>query len=145
MRSPNSLRTHQSYCWQSHFIREHLLPLGHAAWQGYQNQGRGLVSCQVAIATDTSIIWREDLVKYTINFVEALAIPEHLQAYQVDAGSMAKIIQSVQTYDPNTDFTLLLKDESKPEIYLLRKLKISPPDCYRQVQQRWSEFCLAAS
>jgi hypothetical protein len=38
----------QGYCgyWQDHFIRENLLPLGHAAWQGFITQERvSLIDC----------------------------------------------------------------------------------------------------
>jgi hypothetical protein len=38
--------------WSNHFIRENLLSLGHAAWQGFTTQGRGMVVCNVAFVED---------------------------------------------------------------------------------------------
>lgn len=47
----------QGYCgyWQNRFIRETLIPLGHAAWQGFITQGRGMVVCDVVMPMTRSV------------------------------------------------------------------------------------------
>ena len=58
MRLPVDIWQGCSGYWQSAFIRENLLPLGHAAWQGYRTHGQGLVVCDVEVVAATSVDWR---------------------------------------------------------------------------------------
>ena len=68
MRLPIEVWQGCSGYWQSAFIRENLLPLGHAAWQGYLAQGRGLVVCDVEVVEAASVDWSGDVVKYEIRY-----------------------------------------------------------------------------
>jgi hypothetical protein len=134
----------QGYCgyWQNLFIRENLLPLGHAAWQGFITQGRGMVMCDVATVDARSIDWNSDIVEYTVRFVALSDVSAYLQPLNLEATLIERLIDTVQTYDPVQEILLLIDENGQAEINLLRHLAISPEDCYQQMQQRWSEFQL---
>ena len=44
------------------------------------------------------------------------------------------------TYDPTQAIVILIIGNGAVDINLLQNLRISPAECYRQVQQRWVEF-----
>jgi hypothetical protein len=48
----------------------------------------------------------------------------------------------VQTYRPEGELMIAIAGEGPIEVNWLRNLAISPPDCYRQVLNRWDEFAL---
>ncbi|OLP19926.1 hypothetical protein BST81_02875 [Leptolyngbya sp. 'hensonii'] len=134
----------QGYCgyWQNLFIRENLLPLGHAAWQGFTTQGRGMVACDVAIINTESVDWCSDVVEYTARFVPLSDISTYLQTLNLTATLIERLIDTVQTYDPAQQILLLINENGRADINLLQHLAISPAACYQQMQQRWSEFQL---
>jgi hypothetical protein len=128
--------------WQNLFIRENLLPLGHAAWQGFMTQGRGMVVCDVAIVDAGSVDWCSDIVEYKVQFVSLSDVSAYLQTLSLESTLMALLIDAVQTYDPVQEILLLINENGQPDINLLQQLAISPADCHQQMQQRWSEFQL---
>lgn len=128
--------------WQNLFIRENLLPLGHAAWQGFTTQGRGMVVCNVAIADVKSVDWSGDVVEYTTRFLPMPQAPEYLHRFKLDTTLIARLMQTLKTYDPAQDMLLLIDEHGRADINLLQHLAISPVDCYQQMQQRWQEFQL---
>ena len=130
--------------WQPLFIRENLLSLGHAAWQGWLSQGRGLVTCHVPLHPDTSVDWHQTIVPHTTDYVAITAVTAYLQAVSVEANAIPAIIDAVQSYQPHRDVPLLLRGQGPIEIYLLQNLAIAPPDCYRQVGDRWDEFAVSS-
>lgn len=134
----------QGYCgyWQNQFIRENFLPLGHAAWQGFITQGRGMVVCEVAIVEDESVDWNSDIVEYTAQFVPLSDVSAYLQILSLEATLIERLIDTVQTYDPDQAILLLINEDGRADINLLQHLAISPADCYQQIQRRWSEFRL---
>lgn len=142
------MRPHDSFwqgCfgyWQNLFIRENLLPLGHAAWQGFITHGRGMVVCGVAIADVLFIDWNSDLVDYTTRFIPLSQVPAYLHSLKLETMLITHLMEAVQTYDPAQDLLLLICEDGRADINLLQHLAISPVDCYQQVQQRWSEFHL---
>jgi hypothetical protein len=128
--------------WQNLFIRENLLPLGHAAWQGFLIQGRGMVVCEVAIVDARFVDWNSDIVEYTIRFVPLSDVSAYLQTLSLEATLIERLIDTVQTYDPDQAILLLINEDGQADINLLQHLAISPADCYQQMQRRWSEFQL---
>lgn len=129
--------------WQNPFIRENLLPLGHAAWQGFITQGQGMVVCDVAIIVDArSVDWCNDIVEYTVRFVPLSEIPAYLQTLKLEATLIQRLLDTVQTYDPAQTILLLINENGRADINLLQHLATSPLDCYQQMQRRWSEFQL---
>lgn len=128
--------------WQNLFIRENLLSLGHAAWQGFITQGRGMVVCDVVIADVGAVDWHRDIVEYTVRFVPLSTVSAYLQTLNLEATSIEHLIDAVQTYDPARAILLLIHENERTDINLLQQLAISPADCYQQIQQRWSEFQL---
>ncbi|NJL37091.1 MAG: hypothetical protein HC899_10195 [Leptolyngbyaceae cyanobacterium SM1_4_3] len=128
--------------WQNLFIRENLLPLGHAAWQGFITQGRGIVVCDVVLVDAESVDWNSDTVEYTLQFVPLLNISAYLKSLSLEATLIERLIDTVQTYDPTQAILLLINADGRADINLLQQLAISPADCYQQMQRRWSEFQL---
>ncbi|MCU0566745.1 MAG: hypothetical protein MUF49_09135 [Oculatellaceae cyanobacterium Prado106] len=131
--------------WQNLFIRENLLPLGHAAWQGFITQGRGIVVCDMALVDAESVDWNSDIVEYTLQFVPLPNISAYLQSLSLEATLIERLIDTVQTYDPAQAILLLIYENGRADINLLQNLKVSPMDCCQQVQRRWVEFQLDQS
>jgi hypothetical protein len=128
--------------WQNLFIRENLLPLGHAAWQGFLIQGRGIVVCEVAIVDARSVDWNSDIVEYAVRFVSLSDVSAYLQTLGLESTLIEHLIDTVQTYDPAQAILLLIEQNGRADINLLQHLAISPADCHQQMQRRWSEFQL---
>ena len=145
MRLPTDVWQGCSSDWQSAFIRENLLPLGHAAWQGYLNQGRGLVVCDVEVDEATSVDWRGDVVQSQAHFLPALEVPDYLKAQGLQAVDRERLMTVVQTYCPEQEMLTAIAQAGSVEINWLRNLAISPSDCYQQVCNRWDEFALKSS
>lgn len=137
----------QSCCdyWQDRFIREHFLPLGYAAWQGFMTQGQGMVVCDVANIDINHVDWSRDVVTYTAHFLPEIDIPAYLYGLNLEATVIDSVIDTVQTYDPTQNILLTLRGNGALEIHLLQHLAISPSDCYQQLQRRRSEFQLDSS
>jgi len=131
--------------WQNLFIRENLLPLGHAAWQGFITQGRGIVVCDMALVDAESVDWNSDIVEYTLQFIPLLNISTYLQSLSLEATLIERLIDTVQTYAPAQAILLLIYENGRADINRLQNLKVSPIDCYQQVQRRWVEFQLDQS
>ncbi|QQE67614.1 hypothetical protein GFS31_43270 (plasmid) [Leptolyngbya sp. BL0902] len=131
--------------WQGAFIRENLLPLGHGAWRGYKTQGRGLVVCEIMAADVTTLNWRRDVVRYRIRYQPAAALESYLRPYGLPSTAMDGLREVVQTYRPSQELLLVLRSSDQVEMNWLRNWAIAPPDCYRQVCNRWDEFDLGAT
>ncbi|MBE9079567.1 hypothetical protein IQ241_20080 [Romeria aff. gracilis LEGE 07310] len=131
--------------WQPLFIQTNLLPLGHAAWQGYVTQGQGLVSCNVEVIDAKILDWSRDVVRYNIRFIPAGEMPIYLRSHLVKANFTERLMATVQTYHPDQDILIAICSDGQININLLQNLAISPPDCYRQVRNRWEEFALELS
>ncbi|MBD2261322.1 hypothetical protein [Pseudanabaena sp. FACHB-2040] len=131
-------QSHSGY-WQPLFIRENLLPLGHAAWAGYTTQGRGLVVCDV-VGNCATLDWRRDAVCYSLRFVPLVNAPAYLRLQGLPSDRIERLITAVQTYSPERDLLLVLSSGGQPEVSWLQNLAIAPPACYCQVCARWEEF-----
>lgn len=138
---PTDLWQDRSSHWQPLFIREHLLPLGHTAWAGYTTQGRGLVACAVT-GNLATLDWRCEVVRYRLQFVPLAGAADYLRCQGLPGDRLEQLITAVQTYSPEHDLLLLLSSGGHPQVIWLRNLAIAPPDCHRQVCDRWAEFNL---
>ena len=130
--------------WQSVFIRENVLSLGHAAWQGYLTHGRGLVACEVAVVDAASMNWSSDVVQYRIQYIPSGTCPAYFESNHLPADCIHHLMPVVQTYAPDRDILIAIEGNGPIEIEWLRNLAIVPADCYRQVCDRWEEFTLVA-
>jgi len=131
--------------WQSAFIRENILSLGHAAWQGHLDQGQGLVVCDVEVFEAASVDWSRDVVRYKARYIPAATVPEYLKAQGLQVGHINRLMDKVQTYQPQGELLVAIAGEGLLEVSWLHNLAISPPDCYQQVCNRWDEFALKSS
>ncbi|MEB3213335.1 MAG: hypothetical protein VKL39_18440 [Leptolyngbyaceae bacterium] len=131
-----------SSSWQTAFIRENFLPLGYAAWQGYLSEGRGIVACDMEVGDATTIDWSGDVVRYSLQYIPAIAVPIYLQPCRLPANFIHRLMDTLQTYSPIQEILISISKDEQIEIDWLRNLAIAPPDCYRQVCNRWDEFDL---
>lgn len=128
--------------WQPAFIRENLLPLGHAAWQGYLTYGRGIIACEVEVVDATTIDWSGDVVQYSVQYIPAGAVSAYLEPHHLSADFIHRLMNTVQIYAPDQEILIAIGGNGPIEIDWLRNLAIAPPDCYQQVLSRWDEFAL---
>jgi hypothetical protein len=130
--------------WQQDFIHENMLVIGYYAWQGFIESGRGIVSLHVDLNTRKMGNSREDFrltnSQFNSRFIGKNELPSQMQEYDFDPESIEQLLFVVDNYDPQQDIIVLLIANNRPEINLLRDLKISPPECDRQVRRRWAEF-----
>lgn len=128
--------------WQSDFIHNNLLVIGYHAWQGFKKFGRGIVSIALEPNAISSGTMHLDIVRFNTRFIAEPELMIQMSEYDFDQEAIAQLLFVVDNYHPQQDIILLLIAQDRPEINLLRNLKISPPECDRQIRQRWSEFQL---
>ncbi|MBD0343627.1 MAG: hypothetical protein ICV63_02070, partial [Coleofasciculus sp. Co-bin14] len=126
--------------WQNEFIHSNLLAIGYYAWNGFVESGRGIVSVDVEDTTIASRTMSLDLVPFRAEFIAKQQLVIQIQAYKFEPEFIDQLLQVVDNYNPQQDAILLLTANAKPEINLLRNLKITPPECDRQFRRRWDEF-----
>lgn len=141
MRSSND--AWQGCCndWQNDFIKQNLLLLGYAAWQGYLNDGRGVLICKVTDEIPAWIDWQVEQVRFTQQFISQGQLSSDLRESELEQAAIDCLHQSIPTYDPTREILILIQGNGAVEINLLQP-KIVPPSSYEQVQQRWAEFQL---
>jgi hypothetical protein len=125
--------------WQPLFIREYWMPLGHIAWQGFLQQGRGLVACQVHGATAT-LDWRLTPIDYTARFLNLAEAREDWSRLGMPIDAWSSLETALAAYDPTQDAVLLLAGDGQPYLSCLRGWAVSPPECSRQMGDRQAEF-----
>ncbi|AFY34537.1 hypothetical protein [Calothrix sp. PCC 7507] len=147
MRPPNSVWQGNFGYWQNSFIHHNLLVIGYTAWKGFQSFGRGVVICDVDAQVTHSTTTSLDAVPFTLQFIPADLIGFHLQSLSLDSSIISCILPAIATYNPHQDILLVLlaqplveKAHPQTEVNFLHNLKITPPDCYEQVCNRWQEF-----
>ena len=122
---------------------QNFLWIGHQAWQGYLNYDRGVVaiSSQVDLFDDSDSHHQESL-QPSLNFryIPAPQLSIYLQEWLVSARSIDDITTAVTNYQPHAELIFATESHSQLDIGWCQRLKISPPDCYQQIQRRWSEF-----
>ena len=136
--------TWQNCCgnWQSLFIQENFLSLGHTAWQGFCTQGLGIVICHLTVEDIRSINWSLDLVEYEAHFLNELDVAVYLRLLDLKDKEIALIADKVHNYSPKTELILLIREKNSIYINLLQSMAVTPVECYQLVQQRQSEFKL---
>ena len=141
----NSIQRDSGDNWQSLFIRENFLSLGHIAWQGFIAQGQGIVVCLLTDEDLESINWSLDLVEYESYFLRKSEVTIYLQLLGLKQAEITLLTDRVHNYNPETEILLMVKENSDINILLLQNMAVAPPKCYKQVQQRESEFQLTIS
>lgn len=128
--------------WQTDFLRTNRLILGHCAWQGFLEQGRGVVFCHVDPAVNRGDDLPQPLlVRFNLQFVAAAAFGIRIQDYDFAPSVVTELLDDLATYDPDTSLILLLVAAEQVEAALMQG-NLTPSACYQQVQKRWSEFKL---
>jgi hypothetical protein len=127
-------------CWQHLFIHQNILSIGHTAWQGFLNSGKGIVVCTINTPIDSSINWCLDRVQYDLEFISQLDAKAYLQQFKLEEITVSNLLQIVATYEPERAIVFLSIANSQIDINLLQNLAISPLLCYEQVCKRWEEF-----
>jgi len=90
----------------------------------------------------TTVDWSGDVVQYSIQYIPAAAVRAYLQTYHLTADFSDRLLDIVQTYCPDGEILIAIGRGGQIEVNLLRNLAIAPPDCHRQVCNRWDEFHL---
>lgn len=124
--------------WQNQFIHHHVLVLGHTAWLGYLNAGRGLVVCKLLEAVPSSIDWETETVAFNCDYLPQAQVAAYLQA-ELNEAAVAALLAALTAYEPTRDMVLAVGNGAL-DINLLQRMAIPPADCYAQVQRRWAEF-----
>jgi hypothetical protein len=101
-----------------------------------------MVVCDVTLVEDESVDWNSDIVDYTVRFVSLSSVSAYLQTFSLEATLIERLIDTVQSYNPAQSILLLINENGRADINLLQNLKVSPMNCYQQVQRRWVEFQL---
>ncbi len=125
--------------WQPLFIHEYWLPLGQVAWQGFLQQGRGIVVCEV-YGVSAAVDWSCTPVAYAARFVAQSQLAHCGIDLALEAEQGRVVDAAVATYDPAQDAILLLLADSRPYITCLKGWAVPPPECFRQMGNRQGEF-----
>lgn len=112
-------------------------------WLGTDFAPRGgLVVCGVSLPQPECWDWRWRRVGYVLRFVPLARVPACLSTLHVLPATVPDLLARVQQYHPGEQMLLVLHANGDTGVYDLQRLAIAPEECYRQVQRRWSEFCL---
>ncbi len=128
--------------WQNLFIHQNILLIGHTAWNGFLDGGRGLVACQINTPINGSVNWSVDTIKYELQFISQLYATAYLQQLELEENSVSNLLSIIASYEPKEAIIFLSIANGQIDINLLQKLAISPVECYEQVCKRWEEFQL---
>lgn len=142
MQRPSSVWQSCSNDGQLAFIRENIMSLGYVGWKGYLAHGRGLVSCKVTVMTSGSPNIGSHVTSDNARYVPAADVAAYLQRHNLLADIPDCLMSKVQTYCPDREIIIFIEHKGELNISLLTNLAIVPPDCYRQVCNRWEEFYL---
>lgn len=122
---------------------QNFLWIGDRAWSGFLTSDRGMV----AISSPLDIFDRTDNIVNLEPSLNFRYVPEgqlaiYLQEWLVPSYSIESISAAVASYQPQTELIFAIESGSNLDIGWCQHLKISPPDCYQQIQRRLSEFQL---
>lgn len=140
MRPRNELWQGYFGYWQNQFIHQNILLIGYTAWNGYLNTGRGMVLCNVMDTISSSIDWSVDTVTFNPIFIPQAQATTYLQRLELELKVITTLLKTIATYDPTQAIVILVISNGAVDINLLQHLKVSPAECYEQVQHRWAEF-----
>ena len=111
------------------------------ALQGLQRSGRGLVVCEVELPQGRPIHWATEPVPHRLGFWPRGEVTAQLRALRLDTIDHGLLQQALVTYEAGTELVALMLASAEPTIVQLRRMRITPAECHRQVQRRRSEFC----
>jgi hypothetical protein len=126
--------------WQNLFIHQNILSIGHTAWDGFLNLGRGLVVCEINTLINGSVNWSVDTIKYDLQFISQLQANAYLQQLELEENTVPNLLQIIASYQPKEAIIFLSSANGQIDINFLQNLAISPVQCYQQVCKRWEEF-----
>ncbi|MDC0832341.1 hypothetical protein POG22_04860 [Geitlerinema sp. CS-897] len=129
--------------WQQTFIERNVTVLGYNAWLGYLTSGRGLLVC----STDSPKLTSTGAT-FEVSFIARRRLAPFLNAWLTAPDTVllqnhfnsVPILEAVDRYDPETDVMLLLQAEGRATFFCLEPLPVTPPQCYRKIRDRRSEF-----
>ncbi|WP_414621371.1 hypothetical protein [Calothrix sp. CCY 0018] len=128
------------------------LLIGYTAWKGFSKLGRGAVFCHIKKVDLPRVPFSTIRSKYhcadeiiSTHFLIQTDLKAYLHEWMVAPDTIYHILQTVDTYKPQQDMVLLVKDGSQIEVNLLQKPLMTPLECYQQVRQRWDEFSIYIS
>jgi hypothetical protein len=136
---------HYNRSRRNDLFTHNLLLLGYYAWQGYLTGDRGLVviSSDVDLLDGSDYCWGNS-VEPNLNFryIPQLQLSPYLQEWLLPIKSIESILPAVANYQPDTELVFALESGVQLDIGWCQRLKTTPPECYQQIQRRWSEFQL---
>ena len=128
------------------------LLIGYTAWKGFSKLGRGAVFCHIKKVDLPRVPFSTIRGKYhcadeivNTHFLMQTDLKAYLHEWMVAPKTIDSILQAVDTYKPQQDMILLVKDGSQIEVNVLQKPLITPSECYQKVRQRWDEFSIYIS
>lgn len=118
------------------------MTLGYVGWKGYLAHGRGLVICEVAAIKPNFPNTSSDVMRNNARHIPASDVEDYLKRHNLLADIPDCLMSQVKTYCPEQEIIIFIKHKEEINISLLTNLAFVPPDCYRQVCNRWEEFYL---
>jgi hypothetical protein len=140
MRPRNELWQGYFGYWQSRFTHHNILTIGYTAWNGYRNQGRGMVVCEVVDVIPPTIDWSVDIITFNRAFIPEVEVGSYLPVLELEPQGVTALLTAIATYHPAQAIVLLIIGNGTVDINILQNLAISPSECCKQVERRWSEF-----
>jgi hypothetical protein len=141
---------HYNSSSRTSLFSQNFLWIGDRAWDGYLHNDRGVVAISSPVDIFDTADRGDDSLGANLNFryIPQPQLSIYLQEWLVPNQSIADIATAVANYQPQTEliFAILYprgyanESGSNLDIGWCQHLKISPPDCYQQIQRRWSEF-----
>jgi hypothetical protein len=125
--------------WQPAFIRYNFPVIGYLAWKGFKQMDWGLLLCHVE-PPPTNAELRLYSWNFTTQFVSGQYIADCLLELEISPKDTAALVQAIEQYNPHQEIMLMTHVGKSVEAFWLKNLAISPPECYRQVCDRWDEF-----
>ena len=127
--------------WVQPFLHQHFVQVGAMAWQGLQRSGRGLVVCEVELPQGRPIHWATEPVPHRLGYWPRGEVTARLRALRLDTIDHGLLQHALVTYEAGTELVALMLASAEPTLVQLRRMRITPAECHRQVQRRHSEFC----
>jgi hypothetical protein len=121
---------------------QNFLWIGDLAWHGYLHRDRGIVAISSPIDIFDSSDRSKDRLDPSLNFryIPQPQLALYLQEWLVSSHSIESITTAVANYQPQTQLIFAIESGSHLDIGWCQHLKISPPECYQQIQRRRTEF-----
>jgi hypothetical protein len=133
---------HYNSSSRTSLFAQNFLWIGDRAWHGYLHSDRGVVAISSPVDIFDTADRGADSVGASLNFryIPQPQLAIYLQEWLVPNQSIEGIAKAVANYQPQTELIFAIESGSNLDIGWCQHLKISPPDCYQQIQRRWSEF-----